>query len=60
VPRGFEPTVTSSAHWIADSRFRRAINEYLSQERVAIDQYMASVREHMPFRRDLSAQEPSS
>jgi len=52
VPRGFEPSYTMSAHWIEDPRFRRAIDQYLQQERVAIDQYMESVREHTPFRRD--------
>jgi len=52
VPRGFEPTATWSAHWIADPRFRRAIDEYLGQERAGIDAYMQSVREHLPFRRD--------
>lgn len=52
VPRGFEPTATWSAHWIADARFRRAIGNYLEQERDAIDQYMQNVREHTPFRRE--------
>jgi len=52
VPRGFEPTATWSAHWIADPRFRRAIDQYLAQERAGIDAYMQSVREHLPFRRD--------
>ena len=51
VARGFEPTDTWSAHWIADARFRRAIDAYLHQERDAIDQYSANVREHVPFRR---------
>jgi predicted N-acyltransferase len=60
VPRGFEPTPTSSAHWIADPRFRHAIAKYLEQERAAIDEYMASVREHTPYRRDLNAQETGS
>jgi predicted N-acyltransferase len=55
VPRGFEPAHTWSAHWIADARFRRAIDQYLEQERVAIDQYMVSVREHAPYRRDLTS-----
>ena len=50
VPRGFEPTTTWSAHWIADARFRRAISHYLEQERSAVDQYADSVREHTPFR----------
>jgi predicted N-acyltransferase len=57
VPRGFEPTYTWSAHWIADGRFRRAIDLYLAQERAAVDEYMASARAHVPFRRDLPSQE---
>lgn len=52
VARGFEPTTTWSAHWIADPRFRRAIDSYLAQERDAVDEYMASVEEHVPFKRD--------
>lgn len=60
VPRGFEPAYTWSAHWIADARFRRAIDQYLAQERIAIDQYMASVRDHAPYRRDLTSQEAES
>ena len=52
VARGFEPATTWSAHWIADPRFRRAIDSYLCEERGAIDQYAANVREHVPFRKD--------
>jgi uncharacterized protein len=52
VPRGFEPTATWSAHWIADARFRRAIDRYLNDERAAIDQYILQVGQHLPFRRD--------
>jgi predicted N-acyltransferase len=51
VPRGFEPTATWSAHWIADPRFRRAIDEYLNVERSQIDQYILEVEQHTPFRR---------
>ena len=52
VARGFEPTATWSAHWIADLRFRRAIDHYLNEERAGIDQYILQVEQHMPFRRD--------
>ncbi|MET0533135.1 MAG: GNAT family N-acetyltransferase [Steroidobacter sp.] len=52
VPRGFEPTTTWSAHWIADPRFRRAIDDYLNVERAQIDQYILEVEQHTPFRRD--------
>ncbi|WP_129645837.1 GNAT family N-acetyltransferase [Peristeroidobacter agariperforans] len=51
VPRGFEPTTTWSAHWIADARFRRAIDHYLNDERAAIDQYILQVEEHTPYHR---------
>jgi uncharacterized protein len=51
VPRGFEPTTTWSAHWIADPRFRRAIDEYLNVERAQIDQYILEVEQHTPYRR---------
>jgi predicted N-acyltransferase len=51
VARGFEPTETWSAHWIADPRFRRALEEHLAMERDAIDGYIAGVREHVPFRK---------
>jgi uncharacterized protein len=54
VPRGFEPTQTWSAHWIADPRFRRAIDSYLQQEHAAVDEYTRQVQEHMPFRREES------
>lgn len=52
VPRGFEPTQTWSAHWIADPRFRRAIDSYLDQERTAVDEYMRQVQEHVPFKKE--------
>jgi uncharacterized protein len=52
VPRGFEPTQTWSAHWIADPRFRRAIDSYLDQERTAVDEYMRQVAEHVPFKKE--------
>jgi predicted N-acyltransferase len=52
VPRGFEPTQTWSAHWIADPRFRRAIDSYLDEERTAVDEYMRQVEEHVPFKRE--------
>jgi predicted N-acyltransferase len=52
IARGFEPTATWSAHWIADPRFRHAIDQHLTREREGVDQYMVAVREHLPFRRE--------
>ena len=51
VSRGFEPTLTWSAHYIADAAFREAIGDYLEREGDAIDDYAAEVREHVPYRK---------
>ena len=51
VSRGFEPTLTWSAHYIADTGFREAIGDYLQREGGAIDDYAAEVREHVPYRK---------
>ncbi len=49
--RGYLPTPTYSAHWIADLGFRRAVSDYLAQERrqAALEAKMAA--EHSAFRR---------
>lgn len=47
--RGFEPIVTWSAHWIADSRFREAIADFLSRETSMVDMYLQDARQHLPF-----------
>jgi len=52
VPRGFEPALTRSAHWLADPRFARAIGAHLREEGHAVDDYMAGIRDHLPFRRE--------
>jgi predicted N-acyltransferase len=48
--RGYRPTTTHSAHWIADPGFRRAVADYLKRERrqVAADGELLS--EFLPFR----------
>ena len=50
VSRGFEPTLTWSAHAITDPRFRDAIRDYLKREGEAIDAYAAEVQTHVPYR----------
>jgi predicted N-acyltransferase len=39
--RGFEPTVTQSAHWFADERFGGMIARYVGEEREAIARALA-------------------
>jgi uncharacterized protein len=51
VARGFEPTTTWSAHWIANPGFAQAIGDYLAQERPAMEEYRQELNDHLPFRR---------
>jgi len=49
--RGYLPTETYSAHWIADPGLRRAVAEYLKRERVAVAREIALLAEDSPYRR---------
>ena len=51
VPRGFVPTLTHSAHFIADPRFAAAIRDYAAREARGVDHYAAAVSEHVPYHR---------
>ncbi|MDP9010861.1 MAG: GNAT family N-acetyltransferase [Pseudomonadota bacterium] len=51
VPRGFVPTMTHSAHYIADPRFAAAIRDYAEREARGVDTYAAAVKNHVPYRR---------
>jgi hypothetical protein len=55
--RGYVPSRTYSAHWIANASFREAINEYLSRERQYVDRDIAILGEYAPFRHDTSKDE---
>ncbi|TQV82572.1 N-acetyltransferase [Exilibacterium tricleocarpae] len=50
IQRGFTPVATWSNHWIADRRFRMAIDDFLQRENVSVEQYMASARGYLPFK----------
>ena len=54
VSRGFVPTRTHSAHFIAEPRFRAAIADYLEREREAVDRYAKGIEEHVPYRQSLN------
>ena len=53
--RGFEPTLTQSAHWLAHDGFRIAIARYLERERAAVAEYVAAATHHLPFQRGPAA-----
>jgi predicted N-acyltransferase len=47
--RGFLPTRTRSFHWIADTRFRRAIGDALRREAQALEGYREDLLAHSPY-----------
>ena len=49
--RGYLPVATHSLHWIADARFRDAVERYLVAERRAVDEEIEVLTEYGPFRR---------
>ena len=49
--RGYEPSLTRSAHWIAHSGLRRAVEEYLDRERLAVEEGIDELSEYSPFRK---------
>jgi predicted N-acyltransferase len=50
VGRGFVPVPTWSAHWLANPVFSRAVADVLEHEHEAMLEYMAELREHLPFK----------
>ncbi|MDA0368444.1 MAG: GNAT family N-acetyltransferase [Proteobacteria bacterium] len=49
--RGYLPIHTYSAHWIANPSFRRAVDNYLDQERAAVDEEIAALDAYSPFKK---------
>ncbi len=50
ISRGFLPTPTWSAHWIADSEFSKAIEGFLKHETVEMQLYINELSTHSPFK----------
>jgi predicted N-acyltransferase len=50
VARGYRPTTTYSAHWIADASFRRAVSDYLERERRQVAADETALAAYLPFR----------
>jgi len=53
--RGFEPTLTRSAHWFSHPGLATAIGRHLERERASVSEYLAAAREHLPFQRAADA-----
>ena len=52
IQRGYLPVPTYSAHWIVDKSFRRAVDDYLSRERPAVEQEIQSLMQYSPFKKE--------
>lgn len=52
IQRGYLPTRTYSAHWIAHAGLRRAVAEFLDEEADEVAANMAALAELSPYRRD--------
>ncbi len=48
--RGLLPAVTSSLHWLRDSRFATAVADFLARETHSVQRYALELRRHSPFR----------
>jgi len=53
--RGFVPTLTSSAHWLAHDGFHAAVARYLERERAGVLEYLTAAGQHLPFQRGADA-----
>jgi predicted N-acyltransferase len=51
--RGYLPSTTYSAHYIADPGFRRAVGDYLERERAHVEAAGRELLDASPFRKDL-------
>lgn len=50
IARGFLPTKTWSAHWIADPQFRESIKNFLQHETSGMLNYIDELNGHSPFK----------
>ena len=57
ITRGFEPTITYSAHYIAEPAFRDAINRFLNDETPYMRQRCAGLANLLPFKATLDLNE---
>lgn len=53
--RGYQPVITRSAHFIPNPAFRRAVADFVTQERAAVDSEVEWLRQGLPYRSSSSA-----
>ncbi|WP_394753555.1 GNAT family N-acetyltransferase [Crenothrix sp.] len=52
IARGFEPITTYSAHWIKDTRFAKAIDQFVMSEQALLQSYKTDTASYLPFKRE--------
>jgi hypothetical protein len=50
--RGYMPEETYSAHYIAHKGLRRAVDQFLTQERKAVSEHIDELARHGPFKKE--------
>ncbi len=50
ISRGFMPTLTYSAHWLADARLQAAITDFCQREAPLLQAHYQALAAHSPFR----------
>jgi predicted N-acyltransferase len=50
IARGYSPSPTYSAHWIAHPDFRNAVADFLRRERASMQEAMHYLAEFAPFK----------
>ena len=53
ISRGFEPITTYSVHWIKDKLFTKAIQQFVTEEKIAVEQYKQNTTAYLPFKKEL-------
>ena len=51
ISRGYLPSETYSGHWIRDTNFRHAVEDFVDRERIGVQQEMEALSELSPFKR---------
>ena len=46
------PIEAYSAHWLADARFARAVEDFLRREGAGVARYVDELCEHSPFKEE--------
>lgn len=57
--RGFLPTPTCSAHWLAEQAFADAVDKFLERESLMMSGYIDELNERQPFQNSISKAAPT-